>query len=253
MTLHLYLTYGTKKEPKLRPLEPHQTSMDSAEPQTRRQKIHCKPELIINSLQRFYATCPALAKVMPYLVGEATISLRIIDWFVTKYSRKNFTSYELNGQRFVVYKSYKGQLDAYNKQYFDTNCRRERIQFSIEGYPPFVTTIGKLNFFRWALETNLLDYIEANQEALKAGYNQYLKETTLTQKKLRQEASSTQSSTTSTVSTVSQDSVGSTTTVVTTGASTDSGKTRRRRTKQAVSSLKQLQINTTNFVELSFH
>jgi hypothetical protein len=50
--------------------------MDSAEPQTRRQKIHCKPELIINSLQRFYATCPALAKVMPYLVGEATISLR---------------------------------------------------------------------------------------------------------------------------------------------------------------------------------
>jgi hypothetical protein len=225
--------------------------MDSAEPQTRRQKIHCKPELIINSLQRFYASCPAVTKVMPYLVGEAEISLRIIDWFVTKYSRKNFTSYELNGQRFVVYKSYKGQLDAYNKQYFDTNCRRERIQFGVDGYPPFVTTIGKLNFFRWALETNLLDYIEENQETLKAGYNQYLKETTLTQKKLRQEASSTQSSTTSTVSTVSQDSVGTTTTAGST-ATTDTGKTRRRRTKQAASSLKQLQINTTNYVELTF-
>jgi len=222
--------------------------MDSAEPQTRRQKIHCKPELIINSLQRFYATCPALAKVMPYLVGEATISLRIIDWFVTKYSRKNFTSYELNGQRFVVYKSYKGQLDAYNKQYFDTNCRRERIQFGVDGYPAFVTTIGKLNFFRWALETNLLDYIEENQETLKTGYNQYLKETTLTQKKLRQEASSTQSSTTSTAS---QDSIGTINTVVTT-STTESGKTRRRRTKQAASSLKQLQINTTNYVELTF-
>jgi hypothetical protein len=222
--------------------------MDSAEPQTRRQKIHCKPELIINSLQRFYASCPAVTKVMPYLVGEAEISLRIIDWFVTKYSRKNFTTYELNGQRFVVYKSYKGQLDAYNKQYFDTNCRRERIQFGVDGYPPFVTTIGKLNFFRWALETNLLDYIEANQETLKAGYNQYLKETTLTQKKLRQEASSTQSSTNSTVTTVSQDSIGTTTTV----GSTDTGKTRRRRTKQAASSLKQLQINSTNYVELTF-
>jgi hypothetical protein len=225
--------------------------MDSAELQTRRQKIHCKPELIINSLQRFYASCPAVTKVMPYLVGEAEISLRIIDWFVTKYSRKNFTSYELNGQRFVVYKSYKGQLDAYNKQYFDTNCRRERIQFGVDGYTPFVTTIGKLNFFRWALETNLLDYIEANQETLKAGYNQYLKETTLTQKKLRQEASSTQSSTTSTVSTVSQDSIGTTTTVGS-AATTDTGKTRRRRTKQAASSLKQLQINSTNYVELTF-
>jgi hypothetical protein len=231
--------------------------MDFPEPQTRRQKIHCKPELIINSLQRFYAACPALAKVMPYLVGEAEISLRIIDWFVTKYSRKNFTSYELNGQRFVVYKSYKGQLDAYNKQYFDTNCRRERIQFSIEGYPPFVTTIGKLNFFRWALETNLLDYIGENQEALKTGYNQYLKETTLTQKKLRQETQSSTSSTMSTVSTGSQDSVGTAITAITattaSTASTDTGKTRRRRTKQAASSLKQLQINTTNYVELTFN
>jgi hypothetical protein len=208
------------------------------DPQTRRQKIHCKPELIIASLQRFYATYPDMTKVMPYLIGEAEISLRVIDWFVTKYSRKNFTSYELNGQRFVVYKSYKGQLDAYNKQYFDTNCRRERIQFSIKDYEPFITTIGKLNFFRWALETNLLDYIEANKEELKSGYNQFLKETTQAHK-----ANSTPVSTTSEISAVSAD------TLI---LAAPKG-TRRRRTKQQASSLKQLQINTENFVELSFN
>jgi len=207
----------------------------TSDPQTRRQKINCKPELIIASLQRFYASTPNLTKVMPYLVGEADISLRIIDWFVTKYSRKNFTSYDLNGQTFVVYKSYKGQLDAYNKQYFDTNCRRERIQFSIKEYEPFITTIGKLNFFRWALETKLLDYIEAHREVLKAGYNQFLKETVQAHK----QQDSTQSSTTSTATTNS---------VV-----SDSSKgTRRRRQKQQASSLKQLQINNENFVELSF-
>jgi hypothetical protein len=207
----------------------------ASDPQTRRQKINCKPELIIASLQRFYATNPDIAKVMPYLTGEAEISLRIIDWFVTKFSRKNFTSYELNGQRFVVYKSYKGQLDAYNKQYFDTNCRRERIQFSIGDYPPFITTIGKLNFFRWALESNLLDYMEANQETLKTGYNQFLKETTQNQKKLR-ESESTPTSTASSESLPLAETKG----------------TRRRRTKQMASSLKHLQINTTNYVELSF-
>ena len=207
----------------------------ASDPQTRRQKINCKPELIIASLQRFYASTPDLTKVMPYLVGEADISLRIIDWFVTKYSRKNFTSYDLNGQTFIVYKSYKGQLDAYNKQYFDTNCRRERIQFSIKEYEPFITTIGKLNFFRWALETKLLDYIEAHREVLKAGYNQFLKETVQAHK----QQDSTQSSTTSTATTNS---------VV-----SDSSKgTRRRRQKQQASSLKQLQINNENFVELSF-
>jgi hypothetical protein len=159
---------------------------------------------------------------------------------VTKYSRKNFTSYELNGQRFVVYKSYKGQLDAYNKQYFDTNCRRERIQFSIKDYEPFITTIGKLNFFRWALETNLLDYLEANKEELKAGYNQFLKETTQAQKA---SSNSTPTSTTSEITAVSADTL----------ALAPPKGTRRRRTKQQASSLKQLQINTENFVELSFH
>ena len=212
----------------------------ASDPQTRRQKIHCKPELIINSLQRFYASSPAVTKVMPYLVGEAEISLRIIDWFVTKYSRKNFTSYDRNGQRFVVYKSYKGQLDAYNKQYFDTNCRRERIQFSIKDYEPFITTIGKLNFFRWALETNLLDYLESNKEELKAGYNQFLKETTQAQKA---SSNSTPISTTSEISTLTADTL----------ALAPPKGTRRRRTKQQASSLKQLQINTENFVELSFN
>jgi hypothetical protein len=218
----------------------------SPDPQTRRQKIHCKPELIINSLQRFYATNPNIAKIMPYLTGEAEISLRIIDWFVTKFSRKNFTAYDLNGQRFVVYKSYKGQLDAYNKQYFDTNCRRERIQFSVQGYEPFVTTIGKLNFFRWALESNLVDYMELHKDELKTGYNAFLKETTQNQKKLRLEtASSTPTSTTSELSTVSAE------TLVLAG---NKG-TRRRRTKQMTSSLKQLQINSTvgeQFIELCF-
>jgi hypothetical protein len=207
----------------------------SPDPQTRRQKINCKPELIIASLQRFYATNTNIAKVIPYLTGDAEISLRIIDWFVTKFSRKNFTSYDLNGQRFVVYKSYKGQLDAYNKQYFDTNCRRERIQFSIQGYDPFITTIGKLNFFRWALESNLIDYMEEHKDELKTGYNQFLKETTQNQKKMRQ-----------------QESASSTSTTASTASTTSSKGTRRRRTKQLTSSLKQLQINNANYVELSF-
>jgi len=215
------------------------------ESQTRRQKINCKPELIIASLQRFYATNPNVNKVMPYLVGEAEISLRIIDWFVTKFSRKNFTAYDLNGQRFVVYKSYKGQLDAYNKQYFDTNCRRERIQFSVTGYEPFITTIGKLNFFRWALESGLLDYIEANQETLKAGYNEFLKDTTQTQKRLRAESET--SSANSTLSNASTVSIADAVVIPTTAKGT-----RRRRTKQLASSLKQLQINNANYVELSF-
>jgi hypothetical protein len=159
---------------------------------------------------------------MPYLDGKAPLSLRIIDWFVTKYSRKNFIKYSLEGQEFVLYLSYKGQLKAYSKLYFDPNCRRERIMFKIPGHESFMTTIGKLNFFRWALECGVLDYIEEHEEEIKEGYNAHLKDTSQTLKRAHGGAGEG-------------------------GAKAVGGAgvtgTRRRRTKQSPSALRRLQIN----------
>jgi hypothetical protein len=221
--------------------------MDSytADPQTRKRKIECKPELVIASLQRFYANQPEIDKVLTYLNGEAPLSLRIIDWFVTKYSRKSFVRYPLNGQEFLVYLSYKGQLKAYSKQYFDPNCRRERIMFTIPNHEPFMTTIGKLNFFRWALESNILEYMEAHEEEIRTGYNSYLKETIQIQKR-NKTLSSTASSTSSTVSVDSMTDTSFEVPVKSVGA-----RTTRRRTKQSPSSLNKLQVYTTP-IELDF-
>ena len=225
----------------------YRTDMDSytADPQTRKRKIECKPELVIASLQRFYANQPEIDKVLTYLNGEAPLSLRIIDWFVTKYSRKSFVRYPLNGQEFLVYLSYKGQLKAYSKQYFDPNCRRERIMFTIPNHEPFMTTIGKLNFFRWALESNILEYMEAHEEEIRSGYNSYLKETIQIQKR-NKTLSSTASSTSSTVSTDSMTDTSFAAPVKSVGA-----RTTRRRTKQSPSSLNKLQVYTTP-IELDF-
>lgn len=211
-----------------------------SDPQTRKRKIECKPELVIASLQRFYANHPEIDKVLTYLNGEAPLSLRIIDWFVTKYSRKGFVRYPLNGQEFLVYLSYKGQLKAYSKQYFDPNCRRERIMFTIPGHEQFMTTIGKLNFFRWALESKILDYMEAHEEDIRSGYNAYLKETTQTQKKNKSEMNKSESN-------KSDTSEGA---EIITPVKAEV-RTTRRRTKQMPSSLTKLQVYTTP-VELDF-
>lgn len=222
--------------------------MELLDQQTRKRKIECKPELIISSLQRFYSTHPEIEKILTYLNGEAPLSLRIIDWFVTKHSRKNFIRYPLNGQDFLVYLSYKGQLKAYSKQYFDPNCRRERIMFKIPGHEQFMTTIGKLNFFRWALESKIIEYIEAHEEEIRTGYNAYLKETTQTQKRAKNE---TVSSTDSNGTTTSVESAATTVTMSSDNtASTRS--TRRRRTKQTPSSLNKLQVYNSP-VELVFN
>ena len=193
----------------------------------KKRKIECKPEMVISSLQKFYTSHPEIDKVISYLNGEAPLSLRIIDWFVTKYSRKNFIRYPLNGQEFLVYLSYKGQLKAYSKQYFDPNCRRERIMFKIPNYDQFMTTIGKLNFFRWALESNILQYIEQHEDEIRKGYNVYLKDLIQTQKNNKVNVKEQLKE------------------------QKEQSRVTRRRTKQSPSSLNKLQVYTTP-IELSF-
>ena len=47
------------------------------DPQTRKRKIHCKQELIVNSLQKFYSACDDKEEVMKLLEGTSDISLRL--------------------------------------------------------------------------------------------------------------------------------------------------------------------------------
>ena len=148
------------------------------DPQTRKQKIHCKQELIISSLQRFYSQREDIDEIVELLKGTSEVSLRLIDWFVTNYSKAHNTSYILNGQEFAVYMNYKNQLKAYSKKLFDPFCRRERILFQVPKHEAFLTTVGKLNFFRWALEKGILDHIKLHQQDVEKEMNAAMKEQT---------------------------------------------------------------------------
>ena len=144
--------------------------------QTRKQTIHCKQELIVSSLQKFYNTLPDKQYMMNLLNGDSYISLRLIDWFVTNYSKKHSTAYILNGTEFLVYANYKSQLKAYSKKLFDPFCRRERIAFQMPGFEPVITTVGKLNFFRWAYEKGIFIYIEEHYEAIELEMNESMRQ-----------------------------------------------------------------------------
>lgn len=167
------------------------------DPQTRRRKIHCKQELIVSSLQRFYAGREDKEYIIKLLEGTSDISLRLIDWFVTNYAKQHNISYILANQEFLVYTNYKSQLKAYSKKLFDPFCRRERIMFQIPGQEMFQTTVGKLNFFRWALERGVLDYIKMNLAKIESAMNASSREI----QKARKAISSSTTATTTTATT----------------------------------------------------
>jgi hypothetical protein len=160
------------------PLVLQATAIESTNPdsQTRRRKIHCKQELIVMSLQNFYATRTDLPEILELLQGTSVISLRLIDWFVTNYAKRHSIGYILEGQEFMVYNSYKNQLKAYSKKLFDPFCRRERIMFSLPGSEQFITTVGKLNFFRWAVEKQIIEYLKKHHETVEAEMNSHMKQ-----------------------------------------------------------------------------
>jgi hypothetical protein len=164
------------------------------DPQTRKKKIHCKQELIISSLQKFYANRTDMNEILQHLQGTSQISLRLIDWFVTNYAKQYNTSYIINNQEFLVYMNYKSQLKAYSKKLFDPFCRRERIMFQLQNQESFLTTVGKLNFFRWAIEKGVLDFIKLNLAKIEKEMNTNAREA----QKIKKQSEKSQSTVSST-------------------------------------------------------
>ena len=133
-------------------------------------------ELILQNLKEFYKNKDYLKKMISIVNGESNISLRIVDWFVTNYAKKYFTVYDIknsNGEteRFKVYNDYKLKLKAYSKKRFDPFCRWERIQFPYDENNFVETTIGQLNFFKWSLENNIIQFIEQNYDHIDEDQN----------------------------------------------------------------------------------
>jgi hypothetical protein len=142
-------------------------------------------DLLLKNLMNFYKTdlCGHydpnnnLDKMLRIITGESKISLRIVDWFATNYSKKYYTLYTIDesndnvARRFKVYDDYKLKLKAYSKKRFDPFCRWDRISIPYTNGKFIETTIGQLNFFKWALENQVIKYIENNYDVIEKDMN----------------------------------------------------------------------------------
>ena len=159
-------------------------------------KLSHRQELLFDKLKIFYNSSN-INKLLPIINGETKISLRIIDWFVTNYTKKNNiilynkkrkmvankspksksesktkkSKYEYIEEQFNIFLNYKSQLKAYSKKNFDPFCRRERINFYYNKDNYIVTTIGQLNFFKWTIENKIIDYIETHLNKIDSDMN----------------------------------------------------------------------------------
>ncbi len=141
-------------------------------------QLNTQNDLLLKNLMDFYRDQAKLQTMLSIINGVSKISLRIVDWFVTNYAKKYYTMYEFASTqgsrttRFKVYNDYKLKLKAYAKRRFDPFCRWERISVPYDGENYIETTIGQLNFFKWAIENNILEYIEEHYDEIERDMNE---------------------------------------------------------------------------------
>ena len=147
-------------------------------------------QLLYGSLCKYFEDDHLNQSLIKTLDKKDGLSLRLIDWFITNYSKKCNVYYLIyrksNGtltlneseaihSQFNVYQSYKSQLKAYSKKKFDPFCRRERIIF-YSRLGNIETTVGQLNFFKWAINNMVIEYINIHKQDIEDDMNHSLKD-----------------------------------------------------------------------------
>jgi hypothetical protein len=114
-------------------------------------------KILLSSLKTFFEESDHMSAMMDVIKNQS-ISMRVLDWFVSNYSKKNnyfFVTKE--DKHFNIYLEYKSSLKSYSKRFFDPFCRGNRIEFEDQNGKKFMTTVGQLNFFRWVIKNNIVD------------------------------------------------------------------------------------------------
>jgi DNA-binding MarR family transcriptional regulator len=120
--------------------------------------MQSKEDILKESLLVFYQDNRHM-RILSDILLNKMLSLRIIDYFVTTYSKVNNTSYKVNNKHFNVFIQYKSLLKGFSKKFFDVFARRERMTiFSQTHDCDISTTIAQLHFFKWSISNNIIDY-----------------------------------------------------------------------------------------------
>lgn len=134
-----------------------------------------KEKMLYDVIHDFFKKCSQeeINKIIDIIEGKYIISLRFLDWFVTRYCYLYKTSITVDNiynkeQDFNINISYKAQLKSFKKKCFDPFKRKNKFYYSFKESnltnknSPILTTLGQLNFFKWILSFDIIKYVENN-------------------------------------------------------------------------------------------
>ena len=122
---------------------------------------------ILKSIKSFYEDEQNINLYLSILSKEFNISIRLVIFFILRYSKINKINYIIHKNEnihyiFNVYFSYKQHIRKYQIKYFDPFNRGNKISYLFNNNQSIITTIGQMNFFIWFIENNIYNYLIDN-------------------------------------------------------------------------------------------
>lgn len=132
-------------------------------------------------IDRFFKKCNnnLIKKMVDIINAESIISLRVLEWVVTKSNKKAINIKINKDEYFSINIMYKAQLKSYKKKNFDPFRRDIKFYYKYDSddeNKKVLTTLGQLNFFKWAISNDIIFYVEKNYEDINRMMINYNKE-----------------------------------------------------------------------------
>ena len=131
-------------------------------------------------IDKFFKKCPLelREKMVKIINSESIISLRVLEWVVTKSSSKTINIKLFDNEYYSINIMYKAQLKSYKKKNFDffRRDRKFRYIYDKDNNRKVITTLGQLNFFKWALSNKIIEYVEKHYDEINNAMIKYNKE-----------------------------------------------------------------------------
>lgn len=130
-------------------------------------------EALLDSILEWYNEDNVyITQFMSIVKRKYGMSLRIIDWLVTNYSKSHSLTIETTNIPRDLNRDYQKNLNAYNKKNMDPFARRNKITINVSYEDGFneerMTTIGQMNFFRWFIHNKIETILQKERVHIEA-------------------------------------------------------------------------------------
>lgn len=124
---------------------------------------------LFSKIKDYYTNNPdAYEQAVSIIQSTSKVSLRLVYWFITKHAKGNKTIFTLNTPLHKLHADYKKWLKIHKNVNFDPFSRVNKVKKTVKFTFMDITqtTLGQLNFFRWATTYNVIQYIIDNHDDL---------------------------------------------------------------------------------------